>query len=447
MYLHKIKFFFLLKYARLEYIGVSKYNTEEVNLKTMFANRLILTYIVNQFVQVFLFISISYYISSLFCFFALLGTTFLYHFNAKRKYITAKIFILLYLDLIALLAFIYFSHPLLAYYYLPIIVASTMLFNPQEIKYLIIINVISISLMLLEGTAIGAFIPKMYADKNPETSKFIILYGNLSFIIGLIFMYIYYLNLKTKRLINLNKKLKESRMRMKEQSNDQILFSEASSHFLKSPIYIFNAFIDKIENGINENRSYKEMEQYFMLIKNSIDEEEKFINNMFDYNKIILTQAKKTDLKVLEVIKELLEKFKNAKPGFIYEIENYNETLIIRKDPELLEKIIIIIAENAYLYNNNAYKTLKITFENSEQSIKINFTDNGIGINTIYREKIFKPYIRLNTMENIPGTGIGLLKARKAAELINSELILLESSPYGSTFQLTINKHIPKYEN
>ena len=189
------------------------------------------------------------------------------------------------------------------------------------------------------------------------------------------------------------------------------------------------------------------MEPYFSLIKTSLAEEEKFINNMFDYNKIILTQAKKTDLQVMKVIRELLEKFKSTKPQFIYEIENYNESLSIKKDPELLEKIIIIIAENAYLYNNNDHKTLKITFEDTEQQIKINFIDNGIGINTIYRERIFKPYIRLNTMENIPGTGIGLLKARKAAELINSELILLESSSSGSTFQLIINKKNHKNEN
>ncbi len=77
----------------------------------------------------------------------------------------------------------------------------------------------------------------------------------------------------------------------------------------------------------------------------------------------------------------------------------------------------------------------------------INFTDNGIGINETYRENIFKPYIRINSIENVQGTGIGLLKAKKMAELIDAQIILAESSDSGTTFQLIINTNDKKDEN
>lgn len=125
-------------------------------------------------------------------------------------------------------------------------------------------------------------------------------------------MYAYYMHLKLKRLIKLNKTLKDAKIKLKNQTSDYFLFSEASSNFLKSPIYVFNTFIGKIEQGINENKSYDELKPYFSVIKKSIDEEEKFINNMFDYNKIILTTPQKKSSNLTEIITKNLETFKKT---------------------------------------------------------------------------------------------------------------------------------------
>lgn len=439
--LSKIKKYIIIKYARIIYNGVHKDNTEEVNMKTIFINRLIILYTINQSIQALLFLTISYYISSIYCILILPGITLVYYLNGKRRYFISKIFLISYFNIIIFVASIYFSHPLLSYYYLPVIVTSTFIFNSKEVQYLFSINLISVLLILIENTSLNRFLPSYSLDFSPEKSNLIILYGNISFILCLIFLYLYYINTKAKRLINLNKNLKESKKNLEEQSRDHFLFSEASSHFLKSPIYIFNAFIDKIETGINENKSYEELKSYFSVIKHSIDEEEKFINNMFDYNKIILTTAKKTELEIISIIDSVLENFKKNYNFFYYSIYKNKEKIVVKIDQNLLEKIVLIITENAYLYNNNNDKKLEITIEETNERIKINFADNGIGINPVFREKIFKPYVRLNTLENISGTGIGLLKARKAAKLINAKITLLNSTKYGSIFQLSIKKY------
>lgn len=436
-----IKTFFLLKYARLVYTGVSKDVSEEINLKTMFINRLNSIYFVNQLIQAFMFLFIFNYKSAIYCLIVLLGNTFLFYFHKKGKYLLSKVFIILYLNVMIFFGSLYFSQPLLSYYYLPVIVASTFIFNSKEIKYLFTVNCVSILLLLLENTTLNRYLPSYHQDMTTDKSNFVLLYGNISFILSLMFVYLYYINTKAKKLINLNKKLKESKKNLKEQSRDHFLFSEASNHFLKSPIYIFNAFIDKIENGIKENKSYEEMESYFSVIKHSIDEEEKFINNMFDYNKIILSTAKKKKTNVVLLIDKILTIFKNNNPNFNYTISEKKTNITAEIDEALFEKILLVIAENAYLYNNNPIKTLNIICTEYLKKVNITFVDNGIGINPVFTEKIFKPYVRLNTIENIPGTGIGLLKARKAAHLINANINLLNSSPEGSIFKLSINTH------
>lgn len=427
------------------YIGYHKDNSEETNVKIIFFNILNFSYLLNQFFATFLYLFIGVYNSAIYSLLLIPIPVLVYYVNHKRKYLLSKLFIFTYYNAIIFVTSCYFSHPYLSYYYIPAIIGSAIVFNTKELKYLLLINLLSFSLLIIENTSLNQYLPRFYQDVNQEKTAIIVLAVHVNFIVGLLFMYAYYMRLKMKRLIKLNKTLKDAKTQLKNQSADYFLFSEASNHFLKSPIDVFNTFIGKIEQGINENQSYDELKPYFSVIKKNIDEEEKFINSMFDYNKIILTVPQKKSYDLTEILTESLENFKKNKTDFEYVIDH--QEIILKIDAGLLKKIITIIAENAYYYNKNSIKSLKIIYTINKNNLTINFTDNGIGINQDYRENIFKPYIRINRIENLKGIGIGLLKAKKAAELINAQVVLAQSSDSGTTFQLIINTNNKKDEN
>ncbi|RZJ36993.1 MAG: HAMP domain-containing histidine kinase [Chryseobacterium sp.] len=439
------KYYILLRIARLMYIGFHKDNSEEVNVKIVFLNILNFSYIINQLIATLLYFFAGVYNSALYSL-ALMPAPFLvYYFNSKMQYLLGKVFIFIYYNTIILLTSCYFSHPYLSYYYIPAIIGSAIVFNTKEIWYLLGVNMLSVSFLIIENTSLRQYLPHFYQDRSYDKTTVIVLVVHINFVIGLLCMYAYYMHLKIKRLIQLNKTLKDTKIKLKSQKADYVLFSEASSNFLKSPIYIFNTFIGKIEQGIQDNKSYDEMKPYFSVIKKSIMEEEKFINNMFDYNKTIITLPQKTPVNLNLTINEALAIFRSKNKNFSFSVDECE--IILKIDRELLRKIVLIIAENAFSYNTNVHKSLEVKCCINADSITVDFKDNGIGITENFRENIFKPYVRINSTEISKGIGIGLLKAKKMSELIDSQIILKESSPLGTTFQLIINTYHGKITN
>ena len=101
---------------------------------------------------------------------------------------------------------------------------------------------------------------------------------------------------------------------------------------------------------------------------------------------------------------------------------------------------------NAIKFRSEDTPVVRISAEERNQDWVINITDNGIGMDPKYADRVFMIFQRLHTKKAYPGNGIGLAVCKRIVERHNGS-IKFESAPgEGTVFHITLPKEQPTEE-
>ena len=81
-------------------------------------------------------------------------------------------------------------------------------------------------------------------------------------------------------------------------------------------------------------------------------------------------------------------------------------------DPSLMRLMVGNLIGNGVKFSRGC-EGAQVVFESTETSDTFVVRDNGIGFKPVYAEKIFRPFERLHTEQEYPGTGIGLANVER----------------------------------
>ncbi|MEI7848037.1 MAG: ATP-binding protein, partial [Chloroflexota bacterium] len=116
----------------------------------------------------------------------------------------------------------------------------------------------------------------------------------------------------------------------------------------------------------------------------------------------------------------------------------YDPLPTVQADPGQLTQVFQNLIGNAIKFRGENSPCVHINAEIFEGSWRIAISDNGIGIEPQYFERIFLVFQRLHTRREYPGTGIGLSLCKKIIERHGGQ-IWVESLPgQGSTFYFSL---------
>ena len=110
----------------------------------------------------------------------------------------------------------------------------------------------------------------------------------------------------------------------------------------------------------------------------------------------------------------------------------------IKTDRHLLHNILLNLLSNASKYSNEG-KAIQLNITDSENKLKIEVIDQGIGIPSEDIQYMFSRFFRAKNATNIQGTGLGLNIVKKYLELINGSINFTSELNVGTTFTVTLN--------
>lgn len=205
-------------------------------------------------------------------------------------------------------------------------------------------------------------------------------------------------------------------------------FAFISSHDLQEPLRKIQAFSDRILTNEYENLSIKG-KYYFERIQSSASYMQALINDLLAYSRTTATERVFEHASLNKIITEVMAALKDElkQKKATVEIGKLCEVYII---PFQFRQLLQNLMSNALKFSRPAERPhilIRCEFVRYDKSLKANmmlprnyfhisFSDNGIGFDPEYKDKIFEIFQRLHNNEDYEGTGIGLTIVRKIVD-------------------------------
>jgi signal transduction histidine kinase len=222
-----------------------------------------------------------------------------------------------------------------------------------------------------------------------------------------------------------------------ERSNRELeQFAYVASHDLQEPLRMVTSYVQLIEKRY-KGKLDENADLYIYYAVDGATRMQALINDLLAFSRVA-TKGKpleRTDSQ--KVINDVLKSLKTA-------IEEKHAKITIGPMPEVMADPIQLgqvfqnLISNAIKFNKGDDVSVSVSAEPEGPMWRFTVSDNGIGIEPQYFDRIFIIFQRLHGKDEYPGTGIGLAIAKKIVERHGGE-IRVESKPgEGSTFSFTI---------
>jgi PAS domain S-box-containing protein len=244
--------------------------------------------------------------------------------------------------------------------------------------------------------------------------------------------------------------LKRSNEELIKSNSELAQFAYVASHDLQEPLRKIQTFITRILDWENENLSDKGRD-YFFRIQSASKRMQQLILDLLSFSRASTSEKhfEAVDLnRILQTVKDQLKDsidstnatIKHAKLPVIHVISYQFEQLftnLLSNALKFAKKGVPPKIEITHALVNG--KTISHPLAKSDKKYHcITISDNGIGFDPQFRERIFNVFQRLHGRDEYAGTGIGLSIVKKIIEN-HSGFIEADSSPdIGTTFKFYI---------
>lgn len=241
---------------------------------------------------------------------------------------------------------------------------------------------------------------------------------------------------------------------LERSNNDLASFSYVASHDLQEPLRKIQTFSQRLRETEHQQLS-EQGKNYFVRMENAALRMQQLIEDLLSFSRTSNAPKLFEEVDLTEMLNEVRSSLKDTIDEKQAVIE-YNLLPTLKVIPFQLKQLFENLLLNSLKYSKTdvsphiiikAYMVLEGKEAEEERLTpddyyKITFTDNGIGFEQQYAEKVFELFQRLHGKHEYPGSGVGLSICKKVMENHNGNITAQSEPGKGATFTVLL----PKYQ-
>jgi chemotaxis family two-component system sensor kinase Cph1 len=222
-----------------------------------------------------------------------------------------------------------------------------------------------------------------------------------------------------------------------ERSNAELKrFAYVASHDLQEPLNHVSNYVQLLEMRYGDNLD-ESAKEFIGFAVEGVSLMQTLIDDVLAYSKVDLQGIEFTLTDVNLALEQALTNLQRR--------INQNEAVITREplptvmaDGTQLMQLFQNLIGNAIKFRSQQPPRIHIGAERLEDAWLFSVTDNGIGIDPQFHDRIFVIFQRLHTRDEYPGTGMGLAICKKIVECHRGNIWVESELGKGATFYFTI---------
>jgi len=227
----------------------------------------------------------------------------------------------------------------------------------------------------------------------------------------------------------------------KELSQLKSRFVSMASHEFRTPLSTILSSADLIEAYRQEEQQPKR-ERHTKRIKSAVSNLTGILNDFLSLSRLeegainpnpVDCDLNRLSQEVMDDVQGILK----SDQHIVFTYEGPKESVFL--DAKMVKNILINLLSNAIKYSE-AGKTIDLKIEMGDEVIRLEVTDQGIGIPEEEQQHLFTRFFRAHNVENIQGTGLGLNIVKRYVDLLGGQITFESRLGEGTTFAVRLPK-------
>ena len=242
---------------------------------------------------------------------------------------------------------------------------------------------------------------------------------------------------EAERIRVLEQELAEARSTLRSREEEMRQFAWMAGHDLQEPLRTVHAYTELLQRNWPGPLDEASAERFQFLL-DAVKRMRDLINGLVSWSRLSAAGQNYDELVdtnglisfAISTCRPALE----SSGGSI----THDALPVVRGNMSQITQLFQNLLDNALKFRRREEVPLiHVTAARSGSQWRFAISDNGLGIDSAYHERIFEPFRRLHGRE-YPGTGIGLALCKRIVEMHGGRLTVESELGRGSTFRFTL---------